>query len=187
VPGCKNAVDTPTGLIITQSGNVITITTNGQCIKLPEYTDYCGIFDQPSSDDFQPELTGISVLTRSDTTLFKITGIESDLPGILDSFNTVEQDFFSCLINYPSDAASSLSETQIYNTDVCYDVTDSYLSFSDIPGITVNPPVTNTIVSTTSVQIVSDCFATNADSIFDHFTNESWTRGADGTFVKNEF
>jgi hypothetical protein len=40
VPGCNNLVDTPTGLVITQSGNVITMTTNGQCIELPENTDF---------------------------------------------------------------------------------------------------------------------------------------------------
>jgi hypothetical protein len=90
-------------------------------------------------------------------------------------------------MNFPSEIASTFTEIQIINTDICYDITNTFSSFSGIPGITITPPVTTSLVSTATSQIVSDCFATNADSIFDLFTEESWIRGEDDNFVKNSF
>ena len=55
-------------------------------------------------------------------------------------------------------------------------MTDQLSSFSNFPGVTVNPPITFAIASTTTGQVVADCFNTNADSIFDAFTGETWVK-----------
>ncbi len=59
--------------------------------------------------------------------------------------------------------------------DVYLDITDKVSLFSGIPGVTVNPPVTMNFVGTTTNQIVSDCFATDAETFADAFPEEVWT------------
>ena len=52
------------------------------------------------------------------------------------------------------------------------------------PGLaTVNPPITLATKSTSSSKVVPDCFATNAGTIHDAFTNEVWIK-QNGAFVK---
>jgi len=166
VSACNNSSDLPAGMVVTQSGNVVNITTNGQCIVIPlEANNFC---ETPA----QPDPTGISVLTTVNTTSSKFTGINSDQPSILtDLIGPVSEGFSgtSCTIN-------AFSESLIINSDICIDVTDSFSGFSDFPGITISPPVTFATASTTTGQVVADCFNTNADSIFNAFTGETWVK-----------
>lgn len=166
VSACDGSSDLPAGMVITQSGNVVNITTNGQCIVIPlEENNFC---ETPA----QPEPTGISVLTTVETLTSKFTGINSDQPNILtDLIGPISEGFSStsCTIN-------AFSENLIINSDICIDVTDSFSGFSDLPGITITPPVTFASVSTMTGQVVADCFNTNADSIFDAFTGETWVK-----------
>ncbi len=178
VSGCSNTTDIPAGVVITQSGNVINITTNGQCIVIP--TD-SGNFCEPPE---QPEPTGISVLTTVNVTSSQTTGIEVDQPGIPNPLDSATQGLSnsSCTIN-----ADSESGNQIINSDICIDMTDQLSSIPAGFGITINPPVTFAIVSTATNQVVSDCFATDAATVSDAFTGELWAKGADGNFVQISF
>lgn len=168
VSACSNSSDLPAGMVISQSGNVVNITTNGQCIVIPpEENNFC---ETPA----QPQPTGISVLTTVNVTSSKTTGIEITQPGI-DPIGLITDGFSnaSCTIN-------AFSEDLIINSDVCFDMTDQLSSLSDFPGATINPPVTFAIVSTTTGQVVTDCFATDAASITDAFTGETWVKNSLG-------
>ncbi len=174
VSACDGSSEIPAGMVITQNGNVVNITTNGQCIVIPlEANNFC---ETPA----QPEPTGISVLTTVNVTSSKATGIEIDQPGAIDPFGSIADGFSStsCTIN-------ALSEDLIINSNVCFDMTDQLASFSNFPGVTINPPITFAMVSTTTGQVVADCFATNAQSITDAFTGETWIKDTiSGGFTK---
>lgn len=177
VPGCNSDLEIPAGMTITQSGNVVNITTNGQCIVIPEEeSNFC---EAPE----QLEATGISVLTTVNVTSSETTGIEIDQPGIFDPIGSIADGFTnaSCTIN-------ASPESTVINSDVCFDVTDQFSSLSSIPGVTVSPPVTFAIASTTTDQIVANCFDTNATSISDAFTGESWVIDTiSGGFIQISF
>lgn len=175
VPACSSTAEIPAGMVVTQSGNVVNVTTNDQCIVLPENTNFC----EPPA---QSEPTGISVLSNVNITSSQTTGVTIDLPGIPDPIDLIAQNFSSCIVNASVDAVNL-----IVNSDVCFDVTSQ---FSDTPsgfGITINPPVTFAVVSTNDSQVVSDCFATNAASVSDAFTGETWVKDASGNFVSTGF
>lgn len=164
VSACDGSSDIPAALVVTQSGNVVNITTNGQCIVIPlDENNFC---ETPA----QPEPTGISVLTTVNLTSSKTTGIEFTM-GIENPIGSVADGLSnaSCTIN-------AFSEDLIINSDVCFDMTDQLSSFSDFSGVTINPPVTFAIASTTTGQVVADCFARSAASITDAFTGETWVR-----------
>lgn len=172
VPACSNTVELPAGMVITQSGNVVNITTNGQCIEVsnPENANFC----EPPTPT-QP--TGISVLSTTNITSFLTSGIIIDSPGIPNPLNSFAQSVSSCVINAQTDAVNL-----VVNSDICFDATNEFSNLSDFPGITVNPPITIAIASTSTSQQVSDCFATNATTIADTLTGETWVN-VNGNFV----
>ncbi|MCH9638566.1 MAG: hypothetical protein K0U40_03630 [Betaproteobacteria bacterium] len=181
VPGCDTS-DIPAGLVVTQNGNVVNITTNGQCIVVPNpaNNNFCGVPPQPQA-------TGISVLSSTNVTSLVIKGIEISTPGIPNPFESAAENITDskfCEINAPAELAN-----QIVNSDICFDMTDQFgpLSDSSIPGITITPPITTTFVGTATNQVVPDCFATDATVVNDAFTGETWTRDVNGNLVQTGF
>jgi len=173
VPACSNDVaELPPGLVITQNGNVVNITTNGQCIQVPdpENTNFC---EAP----VPTQATGISVLSTVNTTSFQTTGLTIDLPGIPNPLDSFAQNVSSCIINAPTETVNS-----VVNSDICFDVTEQFSSIPSGSGFTVNPPITIATVSSSTNQQVSDCFATNATTITDLVTGEVWIN-VNGNFV----
>ncbi len=170
IPGC-NTANSPSGMKFTQNGNVIHITTNGQCIPLPENTNFC-VLPAPSAP------TGVSLLRSANITSSEIKGVAMEIPGVLDS--SVFADNNQCTINVSTEAID-----QIESKDICLDITEQVSPFSAL--LELDPPVTIAFVGTTTNQIVPDCFATNAATVSDAFTGESWKRGADGSFIQIDF
>ncbi|MBP6057348.1 MAG: hypothetical protein KA524_02825 [Nitrosomonas sp.] len=173
IPAC-NTANAPAGLVYTQSGNVVNVTTNGQCIQLPTSNNVCQAPQQTTA-------TGISVLTSNTLISSEFRGFSIDIPNIPNPFQSLADNFSNskhCTINVPAEGANL-----IINADVCYDMTAQFSEFENIPGITITPPITMARKDTTTNQSVSDCFATDADTIFDAFTNEFWIK-QNGTFVK---
>ncbi len=173
IPAC-NTVSAPAGMHFTQNGNIVNITTDG-CIALPISNNVCQVPHQTAA-------TGISVLTSNNVTSSTISGITIDLPGIPNPFESFANSFSNskhCTINVPAEGANL-----IVHTDVCYDMTAQFSGgLEGIPGITINPPITMARKDTTTNQVVPDCFATDADTVFNAVTNESWTK-VNGAFVK---
>ncbi|PTN12319.1 hypothetical protein [Nitrosomonas aestuarii] len=174
VPACRDTAGIPPDMVITQSGNVVNITTNGQCILIPDTgnTNFC----EPPAP---VEPTGISILSTFNITTFQTTGIIIDLPGIPNPFDSLAQNTSSCIINAPVDATNL-----VVNSDICFDMTNQLSTIPSGFGITINPPVTVSTVSSSTSQQVPDCFATDAGSIFDAFTGETWVN-LNGNFVSS--
>ena len=175
IPAC-NTASAPAGMVYTQNGNVVNITTNGQCIPLPTSNNLCEAPQQTAA-------TGISMLTSSTVIASEFRGFSWDIPGIPNPLQSVANNFSNtkhCTRNVPSEGANLT-----INSDVCYDMTAQFDvdQFQGIPGVTVTPPITWARKDTTTTQIVPDCFATDAESIFDAFTKEFWIK-QNGTFVK---
>ena len=174
IPAC-NTANAPTGLTYTQSGNVVNVTTNGQCIPIPDSNSFCQTPQQTAA-------SGISMLTSTNVTSSAINGITISIPGIPNPFESLASSFASgkhCTVNAPAEATNL-----IINSDTCFDITNSFGSLpTGIPGVTITPPVTLALKDTVTSQTVADCFATDAESIFDAFTNEFWIK-QDGSFVK---
>jgi len=182
VSGSSQACETndlPEGMVITENGNTVNITTNGQCIAMPENQtgNFCSAPDQPTA-------TGISVLSSTNTTSFQTTGLVFDVPGFPDPLQSMQDSLSSttCTMNVPAENADF-----VVNSDVCLDVTNQFSGFTSIPGVTLTPPVTIAYAGTTTGQIVADCFATDATVVSDAFTGEAWIRGTDGNFVQVTF
>lgn len=174
IPAC-NTANAPAGLTYTQSGNVVNVTTNGQCIPIPDSNSFCQTPQQTAA-------SGISMLSSTNVTSSAINGITISIPGIPNPFESFASSFASgkhCTINAPAEATNL-----IINSDTCFDITNSFGSLpTGIPGVTITPPVTLALKDTVTNQTVADCFATDAESIFDAFTNEFWIK-QDGRFVK---
>ncbi len=177
IPACNTAT-APAGLFYTQNGNVVDVTTKGQCIILPTNNNLC----QPPQ---QTTATGISVLTNTTIISSKLSGIQIDIPGIPNPFQSFADNFSNnkhCTVNVPAEGANL-----IINSDVCFDMTahfaDTIDQFEDIPGVTITPPITMATKDTTTTQSVANCFETDADTVYDAFTKEFWIK-QDGSFVK---
>lgn len=112
-------------------------------------------------------------------TASQITGIMIDQPRIPDPLDSLVEGFSSCTIYPPA-------EDQVISMDVCFDVTNQFTGISSGFGITVNPPVTFKMVGTTTTQVVTDCFSTNAAIIVDATSGESWVN-LNGNFVSLGF
>lgn len=164
----------PDGFSYSQSGDVVTVSTNGQCISIP--TDTTNFCETP----LQPSATGISVLSTSDVTSSEWSGITLSIP--VDPSTFFNGSFKSCTINAPDEQTNL-----VVNTDICLDVTTQLEgSLSDLVSqgyATINPPITYAFKSTYTSKIVADCFATDADSVYDAFTNEVWIK-QNGDFVE---
>lgn len=108
---------------------------------------------------------------------FLTTGIIIDMPGIPNPLDTFAQSISSCVVNAQTDAVNL-----VMNSDICFDLTNQFSSIPSGIGITIDPPVTAAIVSSSTSQQVSDCFATDATTIVDAFTGETWIN-VNGNFV----
>ncbi|MDE2387892.1 MAG: hypothetical protein KGN35_02230 [Betaproteobacteria bacterium] len=161
------------GVSYSQSGNVVTVTTNG-CIPAPDLSkaNLCNVPQQTTT-------SGVSVLGSNTTTSSSISGLE--IPGInlLDFVNGMAN-VKHCTQNAPAETANL-----IVNSDLCLDITapiTETLGNLPIPGITLNPPVAYRTKGTYTNTIVADCFATDATTISDAVTGEAWFK-QDGKFV----
>jgi hypothetical protein len=174
VPACSNTAEIPAGMVVTQSGNVVNVTTNGQCITLPTNTNFC---ESPA----QSQPTGISALSTFNTTSSQVTGMTGLPPELTNTILPFANSLTTCTINAPA-------ENPTVSMDICFDVTDQ---LADIPsdgfGITIVPPVTFAMAGTTTTQIVLDCLSTDAAVVNDAFTGETWTRDINGNLVSVGF
>lgn len=168
VPGC-DATQIPAGITASQSGNVVTVTTNGQCIPMPSDTDICK-FPQ------QPTITNISVLGTNSVTNSQITGVSiGSGPNMFQQLADMSANVKACTINAPAG-----SEKLIVNSDLCFDITSAV---EGLPGITITGPVQYLMKGTFATQIVADCFKTDASVITNAVTGEVWVR-QNGQLVK---
>lgn len=174
IPAC-NTASAPAGMRYAQNGNIVDITTDGQCIPLPTSNNVCQVPQQTAE-------TGISVLTSSTVISSRFEGFKIDIPGIPNPFESFANSFSNskhCTVNVPAEGANL-----IINSDVCYDMTAQFGSeFENIPGIVITRPITMARKDTTTSQAVPDCFATDADTIFNTVTNEFWIK-KNGVFEK---
>lgn len=155
-----NTNNLPEGLNFSQNGNVVNVSTDG-CIVLPKNENIC-------SSPVTPQSTGISVLTEINVISSEFSGVSSTNPAILDSLNTSGMSSF-CTVN----AAANYAPSTI-NLDVCFDITEQTSQFSSIPGVTITPPVTQTLISTQNNSVVDDCFNTGAQTIIDNVNGDIW-------------
>lgn len=163
----------PAGMNYSQSGNTVTVTTNG-CITIPT----AGICNPTAA-----QATGVNVLVTQNTQSFTMTGITMNIPGLPNPFESAASAmgaFSSCIRNAPT-GYSSLT----INTNVCYDLTQQMaplLTASPSPYITVSSPITMSMTGTTTMQTVADCTTTGAAVIVDAFTGQALTKQADGSY-----
>ncbi len=163
----------PAGFNYAQSGNTITVTTNG-CVALPT-TGICN----PTA----AQATGVNVLVTQNTQSFKLTGIAMNIPGVPNPFDAMASALgvsSSCIRNAPA-GYSSLT----VNSNVCYDITQQMgpaLAASQSPYITVTTPITMSMQGTTTMQTVADCLTTGAMVITDALTGTTLVKQADGSY-----
>lgn len=170
-----DTTDAVSGVFYSQSGNVVTVTSNGQCIPAPDLSkaNLCNVPQQTVA-------SGISVLGSNTTTSSSISGLE--IPGfnLLDFVNSAAN-VKHCTRNAPAETANL-----VVNSDLCLDITASItetLGNLPIPGIALNPPVAYHTKGTYTNTIVADCFATDATTISDAVTGEAWVNQG-GKFVQ---
>jgi hypothetical protein len=177
ISSCNTDIS-PDGVFFSQSGNVVTISTNGQCIPAPDLSD-------PASGNLcrtppQTVASGISILSSNTVTSAKIDGITtSAMFNPFESILAATANVKYCTINAPANMTDL-----VLNTDFCFDITAMMSSFPPIDGITITPPVNYHLNSTATNSVVENCFATDASAIFDAFTGEVWVRNTlTGEFI----
>lgn len=160
-----NATTTPAGMSVSQSGNTITVTTNGQCITVPT-----AVACMPSSS----QATGINVLLTSNIQSFHLSGITFNMAGMSNVFDTAASSYgntSACIRNAPA----GFSDLTI-NTDVCYDITDQMSSsLQPLLGtglVTVTYPITTSLKSNTTITVVNDCATSGASYTYDALTGK---------------
>lgn len=174
-----NTSDALTGVSYSQSGNVVTVTTNGSCVVMSDLsnTAFCKIPQQTTP-------SGISLLGSNTVTSSSIGGISISIPGMPNPFQDLINSTANvkhCTINAPAEAANV-----IVNSNLCFDITTLLTdTFGDLSsfGVTITPPVTFSSTGTYTSQTVTDCFATEASTVTDAFTNEVWVKQG-GDWVK---
>jgi len=170
-----NLANKPSGMVITENGNVVNITTNGQCIFQDfSDSDFCDFSEKPSA-------TGISLLQTTIITSSELKGITVDDPSTLNLFgNEIDSNLTTkkCILNAPTEVVNL-----IVNMSICYDISSAYQDFPSISGVTINLPVTYSFGGTSTYTTVSNCFETDADNIEDNFTGEEWINNDEGGFV----
>ncbi|OQW41687.1 MAG: hypothetical protein A4S08_02260 [Proteobacteria bacterium SG_bin4] len=174
-----DTTDTLAGISYSQSGNVVTVTTNGACATVTDLskTNLCKLPEQTTA-------SGISILGSNNVTSSSIEGISTSIPGLPNPFQAIvdaSANVKHCTINAPAEAANL-----VVNSDLCLDITaplNSTLGSLPVTGIVVTPPVKYYTRGTFTNQTVTDCFATDATTITDAFTGEVWVN-QDGSFVK---
>ena len=174
-----DTTNTPAGIFYSQSGNVISVSSNGQCIIAPALTNtnICKVPQQTAA-------SGISVLSSNTVTSSKMEGLTTSTPGLPNPVQTIVDataNVKHCTINATTEAASL-----VVNSDLCFDITSAItplLAGFPLEGIVVAPPIKYSATGTNTSQIVDDCFATDATTISDAFSGETWTN-QNGSFVK---
>ena len=171
----------PAGYSYSREGNVITVSTNGQCIAIPENQNYCEATPEVDAAG-KPVATGLHVLTQTNVTSFNFTGLDYNIPGASNPLDSMAQNLAnsgSCVINAPADFTN-----MSINTDICFDMTSQLGGLTSIPGVlTITPPVTASFVGSSNISTVDDCFASGAISITDIVTEETWIL-TNGSYVK---
>lgn len=141
-----------------QNGNTLTITTEGNCIKIPP-TNPC---EPPSGTDKNgnPAVTGISMLTTTELISFEIAGFKiPNIPGFPNPLDPIVNSFANstCFENVHEESAAFDTKT-----DICFDISDQVGS---IPGI--SDKVTLALIAESNSRIVNDCSSVGADNIID--------------------
>jgi hypothetical protein len=182
-----DAATVPAGMTVSQSGNVVTVKTNG-CIAIPTDTSFCDISDLT----YKKEATGISIYSTtkflSPPVLKGITYGDNYKSLIEDSLGKASDNSGYCIINAPREMEANLYTV---NLDACYDMTSTFAAFKDIPSIpgaptliTVTPPVTYSLKTSSTMKQVSDCFTQGAGVVTNYLTEEVWVKNASGAYEK---
>lgn len=173
----------PDGFSYNQTGNTITVTTNGQCIQLPEVQNFCDTIPETDTSG-QPVATGIHVLTQTNIISLDFSGIEINIPGFPNPLDSTAQDLINntntCLINAPTELTN-----YTVNSDICLDITNQLGTITSIPGmLDITPPVTTHFTGTSLTTVVNDCFATSAATIIDLVTQATWVKNETGVYTQ---
>lgn len=172
---CSSAA-VPAGMNYSVNGNNITVTTTG-CITLPT----AGMCVPPAPT----QATGINILQTSTAGNTSLSGLTFNIPGGTNPFGDIGAAYAggkACLQNAPEGMS-----TWNINYNVCYDITSQVgPALAAIPAgmVTVANQITIAANGTTTMQTVSDCFTTGADSITDALTSEMWIKQTDGSYLK---
>ena len=167
-----NTADIPKGFFYKQEGNTTSITTNGRCLQLPENRSFCDALPEKNNQN-QVVSTNIHALSNTTLSSFELTGIA--IPG----FDSIAQGIANqktCVIHAPTELIN-----HAVNFDICLDITNQLGDLSLLPGVTA--PVTTRIAGLSTSTIVGDCFNTDAASIINLVTKETWIN-QNGSFVK---
>jgi hypothetical protein len=168
IPAC-NTDHIPEGFVYKQSGQVVDITTNGQCIKLPSDTNFC---ETPEEDE--PTATGISTLTKTEVLSSEWNGVQLN-NGPSDILSSFTGSVSICIQNAQPDQVGL-----IINTDICLDLTDELQEeLAGEPGVTITGPITQATKTTMTNTAVVNCFETDAMTIHDAYTGETWIKIGD--------
>ncbi|MBY0474112.1 MAG: hypothetical protein K2Q13_03510 [Nitrosomonas sp.] len=167
------------GVSYSQSGNVVTMTTNGTCVQAPDLTNtnLCKVPQQTTA-------SGISLLGSNTITSSSIEGLSTSIPGLPNPFQAIVDaaaDVKHCTINAPAETANL-----VVNSDLCLDITTvltDTLAGLPVDGIVLTPPVKYITKGTYRTEGVTDCFATDAMSINDAYTGDVWIK-QNGNFIK---
>ncbi len=176
IAGCDIS-KVPAGISYSQSGNIVSVTTNGQCVPAPDLSN-SNICQAPKQTVASgTSLLGTNTVSGSQISGLTITGFPIDIKQIVDATANVKH----CTKNAPAETANI-----IVNSDLCFDITTAIASLipAGIPGVVTNPPVTYSTKGTFTSQIVADCFTTEATTVNDAFTGETWIRNKAGVFEK---
>jgi len=167
-----NTSSLPDGFVYTYSGNTVNITTNGQCVKVPDSSNFCDVNPETNASG-APVATNIHVLTATNIKNFELQGIS--FPGVDNMLKQQIEKNKTCIMHAPTEF-----DNYTVNTDICLDITES---LSDFP-VPLSGPVTTHLQSSSVSTQVNDCFATDANSIVNIVTQETWTKGETGGFTK---
>lgn len=130
-----DAAKIPSGVSYRQSGNVVTITSNGSCIPAPDLsnTNLCQAPQQTTASN-------ISVLGSNTVTASEIIGLSINIPGLPDPIKAIvdaSANVKHCTKNAPADTVNV-----IINSDLCLDITAAVTPLvADFPGVAMTPPV----------------------------------------------
>lgn len=149
-----------------QEGNTLFISTKG-CIKPPKNNNFCELL--PDTDEIgRPVETGIHLLMESNVSGFEFTGINiPSIPGFPNPLDSIVDDIANqkiCIIHAPREATDLTVKT-----DICFNMSDE---LANIPG--VNSSVEFRFRSTSKSEEVDDCFDTDAASIHNTVTDQTW-------------
>lgn len=166
----------PTGFTYRHEGNTTYVTTNGQCLVLPENNNACKPKAETNNSG-TPIATDIHMLNDVTVNKIEITGFNT--PG----FDSIAKEFANqkiCIIHAPTNFTN---HTVI--SDICLDITNQLGDLSLLPAGTITPPVTSRSETTAVSVKVDDCFNTDASTITNLVTEEVWV-DQNGSFVKVE-